>query len=125
MKDIVSEVQFALEMRYLKSEEESDSVQKWQGSVVGVTICVFIGGTVGDWGSLSSFSGIGVNVDTGECDGAEAVPDGPAAGRCDTGVLGAEIVDRRCIDTCITGAEIIFCDSLKIKEQRGTSSDEW
>ena len=113
-----------LEMGYSKSEEESDSVQRWRGSVVGVAICVFIGAAVGDWGSLSLFSEIGVNVDTGERDGAEVVPDGPAAGQCDAGVLGAETVDHKRVDTHITGVEFLFCDSLEIKEWRGTSSDE-
>ena len=114
-----------LEMGYLKSEEESDSVRRQRGGVVGVAICMFIGAAVGDWGLLSSFSEIGVNVDTGEHDSVEVVPDGPAAGRRDAGVLGAETVDRKCVDTRVARVEFLFCDSLEIKERRGTSSDEW
>ena len=73
--------------------------------------------------SLSSVSGIGINVDTtlGEPNGAEVVPEGSADIQHEASVLGAETVVCRCIETCIAEMDAFFCNSLGIQKQRAAT----
>ena len=69
---------------------------------------------------LLSDSTIGVNGETavGKCDGTEAVLDVLVV-RCEAGVLGAETVGHKRVDTHVAGMGAFLCDSLKKNWRNG------
>ena len=94
-------------MKYSKSEEESES--GW-GQWGGVAVCT----NVGVFGLLFLLSAIGSNGDVavGKCHGAEAMPECPTDVLCSAGVLGAETVGRKHIETHIAGVGVFLCNIL-------------
>ena len=53
---------------------------------------------------------------TGEAGSADIAPDEPVNIGCEAGVLGAETVVCKRIETCVAAAEAFFCNSLGIQE---------